>query len=644
VTWLALLFAGLATATDAAAARARGHELRNRLGLGEIPSLPGLGPRIRYALERWPKSRRVLMDVLSHVLQDLGGSDPKLEPLIPWLAREINAGITLEDFDWRRLRRQVAEMEAQDLDFADQAGRQAFIEERAVILVDDEYDDPYPAWRGRYSKEPLGEVTLVPGIRNVVDPSGTFRLILNGNPEAVHDWMETVNEVTVLEGGRRYVFDRSSLASSGLEKDVAPVHPSWSNAVVAARKAMEGMPFPGRLITLLDAVDLDARIESTVAFQVQRAFQEIADWMDQVRPRPDISRLSFREAAAGAGTWHDALVKIGFDSLVPIEPEDRVRMRWSDGAVLVELHSKRSLANEGLSMGHCVGGYWPHVRDGATTIWSYRAPDGRPRATVETQVAETDNRVVMQAVGPRNHMVPSAEFTRVRVIEALLRRAEQDGARLSAIAGARLSLPFFMDVDRRTTSLAQERVAVLTEALRATAIAWSDRRREEAQWLSELEAMDEKMAEVMEFLANLYPEGSTEHTTFSTFYLVASPREERLDHVRRGSPVPCPGHVIAIQGVMSMETGMIVEVTVRAGALETGYFPGTEPGYLSIGVFQPWPQGTRGQGGPMAVLRWSPGEPADLVDAFYRLADAWPDLGAWVEAHRAEGAGGEIVG
>lgn len=112
----------------------------------------------------------------------------------------------------------------------------------------------------------------------------------------------------------------------------------------------------------------------------------VLDWVEQ--EHPDLSRLSFAQAVQAAQAWHRTLgVHTGQTGQArrPVRRQagDREIRRFPDGATIVSLRTRQSLVDEGESLSHCVGGYWPRVRDGQTVIWSYRDANGVPQLTLE---------------------------------------------------------------------------------------------------------------------------------------------------------------------------------------------------------------------------------------------------------------------
>lgn len=70
------------------------------------------------------------------------------------------------------------------------------------------------------------------------------------------------------------------------------------------------------------------------------------------------------------------------------------------------------LTQEGDAMGHCVGGYCPDVKSGASSIYSLRDAKGQPHVTIETRPFDTHNMTsvpsIVQIKG-KNNAAPKAE-------------------------------------------------------------------------------------------------------------------------------------------------------------------------------------------------------------------------------------------
>lgn len=105
--------------------------------------------------------------------------------------------------------------------------------------------------------------------------------------------------------------------------------------------------------------------------------------------------------------WHENFVDVqGFGTPARAGV---VMAHWPDGGRIERLVTARQLEQEGKSLGHCVGGYWPAVRDGRTAIFSYRNAAGIPQATIEVSLVRWS---VVQFKGPHNAEVPRGDVRR----------------------------------------------------------------------------------------------------------------------------------------------------------------------------------------------------------------------------------------
>lgn len=135
------------------------------------------------------------------------------------------------------------------------------------------------------------------------------------------------------------------------------------------------------------------------------------------QPTPDINQLDFKgleewvyqRNAAGIDvtpepTWethqhnsgNEGEVYYGDTGLHPnamdLPQQQGVVHRWPDDWTIQHVGTENDLKQEGAMMGHCVGGYWPAVSSGESSIWSLRDPKHRPHATIE--IEPKTNRVV----------------------------------------------------------------------------------------------------------------------------------------------------------------------------------------------------------------------------------------------------------
>jgi len=386
---IALLLSGLsisAAAEAVGAVRARGHELRNRLGLGGPAALPDLRARVQWAAERWPTGIRLAAHVAT-----LGGGQqwgwyaadesglrvpepgirlPRAEPYIGWVARELERGVrVLEDLPWAAAIR--IHLGAVGGDWGE--GEEGF----AGWAETAAFDWPRTAWSP--TQEEVGD-----WVRHVNEGMGPPR------------WTENLDgPVAVL----------MEIGPTGGE-----IPRRWTGVLGLDRETYDLSPFNVEFYAPSDTTPTVSLSEV-----LDYAVEQILDWAEQTNT--DLGPLRWTEAVAAAETWHTALgLTLGFGLPIPVYPGDTVAHTWPDGATLVDLHSKRGLTAEGVSMGHCVGGYWAQVREGQTRIWSYRDPAGIPRATFETDMGGGE---LKQLRGPKDGAIQEPPV-RVRLLEAAL--------------------------------------------------------------------------------------------------------------------------------------------------------------------------------------------------------------------------------
>jgi hypothetical protein len=137
-------------------------------------------------------------------------------------------------------------------------------------------------------------------------------------------------------------------------------------------------------------------------------FSSIMDWAED--EEIDIGRYTYAEAKAASDVWHEQFFsEVDFGQ--PIAP-GLVVATFTDGHTVHRLVTPQQLTAEGLSMDHCVGGYWQKVRDDSHHIFSLRDPDQVPLVTwalLETR--ETDSGAlrhvkIEQIMDPHDAHVP----------------------------------------------------------------------------------------------------------------------------------------------------------------------------------------------------------------------------------------------
>jgi hypothetical protein len=167
---------------------------------------------------------------------------------------------------------------------------------------------------------------------------------------------------------------------------------------------------------------------------VSRFMGEILDWAEA--EHVNLYDYDFDQALAASCEWHRQFsVGVGFRSTVAPAV---VLATWEDGGHIDRLVTRRHLADEGTSMGHCVGGrldrrgiapgdgqYWQQVRDDKSIIVSYRGPSDMPYATVEitrsTDAGDNSLRLyISQVQGPEDEEIED-KTARARMLWFLVR-------------------------------------------------------------------------------------------------------------------------------------------------------------------------------------------------------------------------------
>lgn len=108
-----------------------------------------------------------------------------------------------------------------------------------------------------------------------------------------------------------------------------------------------------------------------------------ADWYRSDHPTRqgvDIMKLQTPDLVGRVRDWNnDMRDQAGGQA----ETKGEIEHTYPDGWTVQRLNKERQLKDEGENMGHCVGGYWPSVRDGNTLIYSLRDHHNEPHATWE---------------------------------------------------------------------------------------------------------------------------------------------------------------------------------------------------------------------------------------------------------------------
>jgi hypothetical protein len=169
----------------------------------------------------------------------------------------------------------------------------------------------------------------------------------------------------------------------------------------------------------------------------------IVDWYEATNP--DLSGMTLRQALDGQRIWHESFKK-NANYRGPVTRGVPV-WRWDDGATIERLVTKIQVEQEGLSMGHCVGGKWSDIREGRLLVFSYRNAKGVPEATLALGWGLSDRADSLgysEVKGPDNRRAPSTAGPRMLrfMVEALGITGDDTGdAGLYLSPPGRLALP-----------------------------------------------------------------------------------------------------------------------------------------------------------------------------------------------------------
>ena len=96
-------------------------------------------------------------------------------------------------------------------------------------------------------------------------------------------------------------------------------------------------------------------------------------------------RMRWEQAAEQSGKWHHDMQKVAVSA--EENEQDLAEVvtlyEFKDGFKWVDVNTEVCLKREGSRMGHCVGGYGPHIAAGTTKIFSLRSSKNIPHATLE---------------------------------------------------------------------------------------------------------------------------------------------------------------------------------------------------------------------------------------------------------------------
>lgn len=226
------------------------------------------------------------------------------------------------------------------------------------------------------------------------------------------DWIEATHGAFVRRQVERFL--RSYMRFSGRPRPDWGEQPSLTTELALSGQPLLRVPRGAyyELDFLLPWVAqqlLDDGTGPSPALLCQELLDEgVFDYLEDERPA-DLMQLSPEGLMDRADAWHERFRSSGEGTVA--EPGLAV-FRWPDGWRVDRLVTKLQLDDEGRSMSHCVGGYWPQARDGEVTILSARDPEGIPRVTAEV----TRDGYVVQVMGVDNGPPPNEAAERIQLV------------------------------------------------------------------------------------------------------------------------------------------------------------------------------------------------------------------------------------
>ena len=154
------------------------------------------------------------------------------------------------------------------------------------------------------------------------------------------------------------------------------------------------------LLPLLDTPDRPEASHPGVDIALD--LNRVWDWWN-ANQRPALDGRTWRSVATKADHWHqEHLGTLGYRTPVP----DGVPfIAWEDGAHLDRVETPAGFDLEGIGMGHCLRRtlhYWNDFERGDILIVSYRDHHGVPQATIEVNITDPRQPVIIQLQGPHN--------------------------------------------------------------------------------------------------------------------------------------------------------------------------------------------------------------------------------------------------
>jgi hypothetical protein len=211
---------------------------------------------------------------------------------------------------------------------------------------------------------------------------------------------------------------------------------SWAVSQLNAVRFHEGLPsLIGSdsmtwMVSQARGEELRHETVPATAVSMLRLFPAVIEWVEETGSDPRTTGASWQQVAQAVSTWRGLGKRIEVQKGGPVSPALTVAL-WSDGARIDRLISQTQFADEGNSMQHCVGGegyvtleadgsgsFWQESRDGRIAVFSYRDPEGVPRATLMVHL-EMQRAEQLQGYGDKQ--VPDIARERIcRFIESNL--------------------------------------------------------------------------------------------------------------------------------------------------------------------------------------------------------------------------------
>ena len=394
--WLALLFAAMDDATVAGQRRAATHEMARRLG---VPW------GVEAALRPLPDVRGGPLRIFLRAIEQC------FEALRPGTRQAVDH----EVHDWlERLSRIALSLRV--------IGPTSYPRDVAIVADCVEYR------------------------RSLPPPKETF--------PAIRAWKASTS---ITEGSEpnihlSYPDMRAILEQRPFDEGWRPTNELWAWAL---REILEGEPGRSGFLAGLTAPDSPDRHTmlwlatiQTYGALLRAEGASLCDWFEQTHP--DLRRFTLTQALDASHAWHQAQAAQAAAAARaqggavqfrhPIPPRALEVLRYPDGWTLVRLVDRTDYAQEGIAMGHCVGGesdadhppdgdsrYYRQDRDGTAVTFSLRSPTGVPEATIEVRLgAPGVFHSILQIQGPLDRAVQGLD-ARVHLADALDRLGVRDG-------------------------------------------------------------------------------------------------------------------------------------------------------------------------------------------------------------------------